>query len=112
MTRGLLSFFVRLALSAAVLWGAVAFVTPGNPANTLGTAVLISVVLSVAYYVTLARFLWFLVLPWLLYAAFWLWTVMAAYGLGLLQAGVVALGMTVLSWVVEKVFGVKTFRKE
>lgn len=112
MLRGLLAFAVRLVLSAAVLAGAVAFVSPGNPTNTFGQAVVISVVLSIAWYVTLARFLWFLLLPWLLYVAFWLATIMGAYGVGFLQALLVAVLLAFLSWVVEAVLGVKTFRKE
>jgi putative membrane protein len=112
MQRGLLAFVVRLVLSAGALWGAVAFVTPANPANTFGRAALISIVLSIAWYVTLARFLWFLFLPWLLYVAFWLATIMGSYGLGFFQALLVALGLCFLSWLVEQVLGVKTFRRE
>ena len=111
MTRGLLAFLVRLVLSAAAVWGAVAFVSPANPANTFGRALVVSVVLSLAYYVTLARFLWFLLLPWLVYVLFWLGTVMLSYDLGFLQALLVAVAMAVLSWLVEAAFGVKTFRK-
>jgi putative membrane protein len=110
--RSIGAFLVRWALSALVLMGAVAFVSPGNAANTLLEAALISVVLSVAWYITLARFLWFLLLPWLLYVACWLATIMGAYGLGFLQALVVAVLLAVLSWVVERVLGVKTFRSE
>jgi putative membrane protein len=111
MIRGLVAFGARLALSALVLWGAVTFVSPDNPANTFRRAALISEVLSIAYYVTLAKFLWFLLLPWLVYVAIWMGTVMSSYGLGLFQALLVAVGMTVLSWLVELVLGVKTFRK-
>lgn len=112
MLRGLAVFAVRLVLSAAVLGGAVGFVSPGNPANTFGQAVVISLVLSIAWYVTLAKFLWFLILPWLLYVTFWLATIMGAYGVGFFQALLVALLLAFLSWVVEAVLGVKTFRKE
>jgi putative membrane protein len=110
MTRGLVAFAIRLVLSAAALWGAVAFVTPDNPANTFGRAAIISVVLSIAWYVTLARFLWFLLLPWLLYVGVWLGVIMGSYGLGFVQALLVAVGLAVLSWLVEAIFGVKTFR--
>jgi putative membrane protein len=110
--RAALSFLVRWILSALVLMGAVAFVSPGNPSNSVWEAALISVVLSVAWYITLARFLWFLLLPLLLYVCFWLGTIMGAYGLGLLQALVVAVGLSFLSWLVEKLLGVKTFRRE
>jgi putative membrane protein len=105
-----LAFLVRLVLSAAVLWAAVGWVTPGNPANTFGRAVLVSIVLSIAYYVTLAKFLWVLVLPWLLYVAIWLVVVMGSYGLGFLQALLVALALTFLSWLVSELLGVRTFR--
>jgi putative membrane protein len=110
--RAVLSFLVRWALSALVLMGSVAFVFPDNPSNTLGQAALISVILSVAWYITLARFLWFLLLPWLLYVCIWLATIMGAYNLGFLQALVVAVALSVLSWLVEKMIGVKTFRRE
>ena len=112
MTRRLTAFVVRWVLSAGVLWFGVGLVSPGNPNNTLGQAVVVSLVLSVAWYVTLAKFLWFLLLPWLLYALIWLGTVMGAYRLGLLQSGVLALGLVFLSWLVEWLLGVKTFRSE
>ena len=110
--RKLAAFLVRWALSALTLMGAVAIVSPGNPQNGFAHAALVSVVLSVAYYVTLARFLWFLLVPWLLYVGVWLLVVMGSYDLGLLGALVVAICCSVISWGVEKVFGVKTLRKE
>lgn len=106
----LLAFLVRLLVSAAVLWLAVGWVSPGNPANGFGRAVIVSVVLSVAYYVTFARFLWFLVVPWLLYAAIWLAVVEIEYGLGLWRSLLLALALTFLSWVVSALFGIRTFR--
>ncbi len=110
MMRHLLAFVVRLVVSAAVLWLAVAWVTPGTPANTFGRAVGVSIVLSVAYYVTLARFLWFLLLPWLLYVAIWLAVVEGSYGIGLGRALLVAIALAVLSWIVSALLGVRTFR--
>ncbi len=107
-----LAFLVRLVASAAVLWLAVAWVSPGNPSNTFGRAVLVSIVLSIAYYVTLARFLWFLLLPWLLYVLVWLTVVMGSYGLGFFQSLLLALALVFLSWVVSALFGVRTFRSE
>jgi putative membrane protein len=112
MTRRLTAFVVRWVVSAGVLALAVGLVSPGNPSNTFGQAILISVILSVAYYLTLAKFLWFLLLPWLLYVLVWLATVMGAYGLGFIQAGLLALGMVFLGWLVEWLLGVKTFRSE
>jgi putative membrane protein len=107
-----LSFLVRLVASAAVLWLAVAWASPGNPANTFGRAVLVSIVLSVAYYVTLAKFLWFLLLPWLLYVFIWLAVVMGTYGIGFWRALLVALALALLSWIVQTLLGVRTFRSD
>lgn len=107
-----LAFLVRLVASAAVLWLAVAWVSPGNPANTFGRAIVVSLVLSIAYYVTLARFLWFLLLPWLLYVVIWLAVVMGSYGVGFWRALLLALALAFLSWVVSTLFGVRTFRSD
>ena len=107
-----LAFVVRLVASAAVLLLAVAWVSPGNPANTFGRAVVVSIVLSIAYYITLARFLWFLVLPWLLYVVIWLAVVMGNYGVGFWQALLLALALAFLSWLVSAIFGVRTFRSD
>ena len=112
MARHLLAFVLRLVVSAAVLWVSVRVVSPGNPANTFLTAVLVSIVLSVAYYLTLAKFLWFLLLPWLLYVGIWLGVVMTTYGLGFWRALLVAVLLAVLSWVVSAVSGVRTLRSE
>ncbi|HEX9052658.1 MAG TPA: hypothetical protein VF841_19175 [Anaeromyxobacter sp.] len=108
----LLAFVVRLVASAAVLWLAVAWVSPGNPANTFGRAVVVSIVLSIAYFITLARFLWFLVLPWLLYVVVWLAVVMGNYGLGFWHALLLALAQAFLSWIVATLFGVRTLRSD
>ena len=106
----LLAFVVRLLVSAAVLWLAVAWVSPGNPYNTFGRALLVSVVLSVAYYITLAKFLWFLILPWLLYVLVWLTVIAASYGLGFFRSLLLALALTLLSWIVSALLGVRAFR--
>jgi putative membrane protein len=107
-----LAFILRLAVSAAVLWLAVAWVSPGNPANTFGRAVLVSLVLSAAYYLTLARFLWFLIVPWLLYVLVWLVVIRMSYGLHLLHALLLALALGFLSWVASAVLGVRPLRAE
>ncbi|HVI96128.1 MAG TPA: hypothetical protein VM753_19085 [Anaeromyxobacter sp.] len=110
MLSHLVAFVVRLVLSAGVLWLAIAWVSPGNPANTFGRAVAVSIVLSIAYYLTLAKFLWFLLLPWLLYAAIWLGVIMSSYGIGFWRALLVAIALTFLSWLVAALLGVQTFR--
>jgi putative membrane protein len=107
-----LAFVIRLALSAAVLWLAVAWVSPGNPANTFGRAVLVSLVLSAAYYLTLTRFLWFLVVPWLLYVLVWLVVISMNYGIGLFRSLLLALALTFLSWVASALLGVKPLRAD
>ncbi len=107
MLKHVAAFLVRLAVSAAVLMLSVAWVSPGNPTNTLGRAVVVSLFLSLASYLTLARFLWFLLLPWLLYAAIWLATIMGAYGLGFFSSLLLAIALTVLSFLVSLVFGVR-----
>lgn len=110
MVAQLLAFVLRLVLSAGALWLAVAWVSPGNPANTFGRAAVVSIVLSIAYYLTLAKFFWFLLVPWLLYAGIWLAVVMAGYDVGFTRALLVALALTFLSWLVSALLGVRTFR--
>ncbi len=101
------AFLVRLALSAAVLMLSVAWVSPRNPANTFGRALFVSFLLSFAWYITLARFFWFLLLPWLLYALIWLVVVAWAYGVGFFRALLLALALSFLSWIVAIVFGIR-----
>jgi putative membrane protein len=107
-----LAFVIRLVVSALVLWMAVGWVSPGNPWNTFTRAVIVSLVLSAAYYLTLARFLWFLLVPWLLYVAIWLLVISTNYGLGLLRSLLLALALTFLSWVASVVLGVRTLRAD
>jgi putative membrane protein len=107
MLRHVAAFLVRLVASAAVLMLAVGWVSPGNPYNTLGRAAVVSLFLAIASYVTLARFLWFLLLPWLLYVIVWLATVMGAYGLGFGAALLLAIALTLISFLVSLVFGVR-----
>ena len=107
MLRHLGAFLVRLVVSAVVLWAAVGWVAPGNPYNTVGRAALVALFLSLASYLTLARFLWFLLLPWLLYAFIWLATVMGAYGIGFFSALLLAIALTLLSFLVSLIFGLR-----
>jgi putative membrane protein len=105
-----LAFVVRLVISAGVLWMAVGWVSPGNARNTFGRAVLVSLVLSLVYYVTLVRFLWFLVVPWLVYVLIWLAVIMASYELTFLRSLLMALALTFLSWLEELILGIRTLR--
>ena len=107
MLAHLAAFVLRLVISAAVLMLSVGWVTPGNRYNTFGRAVVVALLLSAAWYVTLARFLWFLVVPWLLYLAIWLFTVMAAYDLGFPRALLLAVALAFVSFLVSLVLGVQ-----
>lgn len=107
MMKHLGAFLLRLLVSAVVLMLAVGWVSPGNPRNTLLRAALVSAFLSLAWLVTLARALWFLLLPWLLYAGVWVATAMVAYGLGFLQSLLLALALTLLSFAVSLLFGLQ-----
>jgi putative membrane protein len=101
------AFLVRLAVSAVVLMLAVGWVSPRNPANTFGRAALVSFLLSLAWYVTLARFAWFLVLPWLLYVLVWLLVVTFSYQVGILRALLIALALSFLSYLVQLLFSLR-----
>ena len=107
MLKHLGAFLLRLLVSAAVLMLAVGWVSPGNHRNTFARAAVIALFLSLAWFVTLARFLWFLLLPWLLYAFIWLATIMGAYGLGFFSALLLAIALTLLSFLVSLVFGLR-----
>jgi putative membrane protein len=105
--RHLGAFLLRLVASTALLMLAVGWVSPGNPRNTLARAALLSLLLAAAATLTMARWLWFLLLPWLLYVAVWLGAVMWAYRLGLLQSLLLALALTFLSFLAGVIFGVR-----
>jgi putative membrane protein len=107
MLKHLGAFLVRLAVSAGALMLSVGWVTPGNPRNTVGRAALVSVLLAFASYLTLARFLWFLLLPWLVYAGIWLTTIMLAYEIGFFSSLLLAIALTVLSFLVSLIFGLR-----
>jgi putative membrane protein len=102
------AFLVRLAVSALVLMLSVGWVTPRNPANTFARALLVSFFLSLAWYLTLARFFWILIVPWVLYAGIWLVVVKASYRVTFGQALLLALVLSFLSWLVGFFFGFRT----
>ena len=106
----IIAFILRLVVSAGVLWMSVGWVSPANPRNTFLRAVLVSLVLSFAYYVTAVRFLWFLVIPWLVYVLIWLVTIMVSYQLSFLRSLLLALALTFLTWLEELILGIRTLR--
>ena len=85
---------------AAVTVLAVRMVTPGNPANTLGRALLVTF-LSAMLVGPLTGWLAILIVPLLIAAVVWVVIYMLAYGLGPLQAIGVGLLQTVLGWLVS-----------
>lgn len=107
MMKHIAAFLVRWLVSAVTIMAAIAWVTPGNPANTFGRAIAVSLLLSIASFVTLARFFWFLLLPWLLYVMVWLATMMGVYDLRFFTALLVAIALTVLHFLVSLLFGVR-----
>jgi len=106
MPRWVLPFLVHLAASSAVLMLAVAWVTPKNPRNTLGRAAVVSLLLSAALTLTLARFAWFLLFPLLLYALVWVVVVTIAYRVTVPRAILLALALSFLAWIVTLVLGI------
>lgn len=107
LRKEIIAFLVRLATSALVLMVSVGWVSPDNPKNTFLRALLVSVGLSVVSYITLARFLWFLLLPWLAYATVWLTVIVGAYDLRFFTALLLALVLTLLSFLVSLFFGIR-----
>ena len=106
MAHWLVAFLVQLAVSALVLMLAVGWVTPKNPRNTAGRAVLVSLVLGAAWTLTLARFAWFLLIPLALYVLVWMVVITAAYRVTVLRALLLALALSFISWLVVLVFGI------
>ncbi len=104
----LVAFLARLVISAIVLWLGVSWVSPRNPRNTFGRAIVVSLVLSFAYYVTGWAFI--LVVPWLIYVAIWLAVIMGSYQLGFLRALLLALALALLAWVATWLLGVPPLR--
>ena len=90
---------IRWLVSAAVTYAAVRTVTPNNPDNTLGRALLVT--LLVAVFVTpLTGWLAIFLVPLLIAAVAWFAIYMLAYGLGPLQALGVGILQTLIGWVV------------
>jgi putative membrane protein len=97
----LLGALVRWLIAAAVTYAAVRVVTPGNPSNTLGRALLVTALVTLL----LTPMTWFAILIVPLVVAFIAWMVifMLAYGLGPLQAIGVGLLEIIIGWGVNVV---------
>jgi putative membrane protein len=92
----LLGALVRWLIAAAVTYAAVRVVTPGNPSNTLGRALLVTALVTLL----LTPLTWFAILIVPLVVAFiaWMLIFMLAYGLGPVQAIGVGLLEIVIGW--------------
>jgi hypothetical protein len=105
LSTHLFAFAIRLGLYAGVLMLAIGAAAPKHKKNTLGRALGVSFVLSLAAIVTLARFF---LLFWPLYALVWIIVIVSVYELPLLRAVLVALLLAALGYIVALVFGLAT----
>jgi hypothetical protein len=96
---------VRFAVTVVLLMLGVGWVSPHNKSNTVGRAVVVSLVLGAAWYLTLAHWYWWAVLPWLLYVVVYFIVVAIAYGLGFVRGVLLALALAFLSFLVGVFFG-------
>ena len=93
---------VRWLVHAAVVMLSVAIVSQGNRANTLGRALLVTLIAAVL--VTPFAFFWFLLIPGLIALVVW-WLVYAfAYGLGPLQAFGAGVLQAIIGVVIDHLF--------
>ena len=92
----------RWVVHALVVWASVALVTPQNPLNTVGRALLVT--LLVALVVTPFAFFWFLIIPAIIAFVCWVVVYMAAYGIGFLQAIAVGIVQAGIGYLVDAFF--------
>lgn len=80
----MLIWILRWVIHAAVVMASVAIVSSGNRSNTLGRALLVT--LMVAVLVTPFAFFWFLLVPGIIALFAWWLVYWLAYGIGPLQS--------------------------
>ena len=98
----LVPLLARWLVHAAVVWASVGLVTPGNPHNTIGRALLVTFL--VALVVTPFAWFWFLVIPAIIAFVCWVIVYTAAYGIGFLQAIAVGIVQAGIGYLVDAVF--------
>jgi putative membrane protein len=98
----LVPLLARWFVHALVVWASVGLVTPGNPHNTIGRALLVTFL--VALIVTPFAFFWFLVIPAIIAFICWVIVYTAAYGIGFLQAIAVGIVQAGIGYLVDAVF--------
>jgi len=92
----------RWFLHALVVWASVGVVTPGNPSNTIGRALLVTFL--VALVVTPFAWFWFLIIPAIIAFVCWVIVYTAAYGIGVLQAIAVGIVQAGIGYLVDALF--------
>jgi putative membrane protein len=92
----------RWFVHALVVWASVGLVTPGNPSNTIGRALLVTFL--VALVVTPFAWFWFLVIPAIIAFVCWVIVYMGAYGIGSLQAIAVGIVQAGIGYLVDALF--------
>ena len=93
---------LRWLLSAAVVMASVAIVSPGNKANTLPRALLVT--LLVAVLVTPFAWVWFLIVPGVIALFAWWLVYGLSYGVGLGQSLGAALLQSAIGFLVDFFF--------
>ncbi|MFL5368520.1 MAG: hypothetical protein ACJ78W_18955 [Myxococcales bacterium] len=92
----------RWFVHALVVWASVGLVTPGNPSNTIGRALLVTFL--VALIVTPFAWFWFLLIPAIIAFVCWVIVYTAAYGIGFLQAIAVGIVQAGIGYLVDALF--------
>jgi putative membrane protein len=95
----LAALLARWVVHALVVWASVGLVTPGNPRNTVGRALLVTVLVAIV--VTPFAFFWFLVIPAIIAFLCWVIVYTAAYGIGFFQAIAVGIVQAVIGYLVD-----------
>jgi hypothetical protein len=93
----------RWVVHALVVWASVGMVTPRNPRNTVGRALLVTFL--VALIVTPFAFFWWLVIPAIIAFICWVIVYTAAYDIGLGQAIAVGIVQTGIGFVIDLLIG-------
>lgn len=98
--RPMLQLLAHWVVSAIVLMASVALVTPKNPDNRLGRALLVTFVIALLSPLT-SWLGWVLIVPALVGLVLWFLVYTFAYGIGALQAIAIGIVQSVLGYAVD-----------
>lgn len=104
MINALLALAIRAFLNVALLRAALGLVTPKNPNNTWGNAIWAALVINVIAVPLL--WVWWLLIPLLLYWFIWFFTLTSVFKIRKLQALAVGIVAAFLAWLVALVLPV------